>query len=211
MYIDDNDKKQIEALSKIVQPEWTFCDIGVCQGAMLLPMSQMMKFGWGFEAKPSNMNYLNTIFDNIPNVEIFNQAVGDTNGIVSLYEGRDTHTASMNENFIQDLMGKNGLQRKFEVGSVRLDSFFEDKDVDVIKMDIEGAEWTALSGAKNLLENRDIIWLIEFHVNEEWDNRKMLYDLGYDIYDRDTFQKLDRDIPRVYQAFVCREGRLTQQ
>ena len=67
-----------------------------------------------------------------------------------------------------------------------------------------------LAGAKNLLENRDIIWLIEFHVNEEWDNRKMLYDLGYEIYDRDTFEKLDRDIPRTYQAFVCREGRITQ-
>ena len=53
MYIDDNDRKQIEALKKIVQPDWTFADVGVCQGAMLLPMSRMMKFGWGFEAKPS--------------------------------------------------------------------------------------------------------------------------------------------------------------
>jgi len=210
MYVDENDRKQITALSKIVKPEWKFLDIGVCQGALLLPMSKMMSYGWGFEAKPSNMNRLNEYFSNVSNVEIYNKAVSNINGKIKFYQGRDSHTGSLSEKFTESLLGNHALSNTIEVESVTLDSFLKDKTVDVIKVDVEGGEYLVFEGAKNTLQNRDIIWLIEFHISDEWNKRELLYDYGYDLYDRDTFEKLDRNIERQYQVFACKNDNLKQ-
>jgi len=208
MYVDENDRKQITALSKIVKPEWKFLDIGVCQGALLLPMSKMMSYGWGFEAKPSNMNLLHKYFSGVNNVEIHNKAVSDTNGKIKFYQGRDAHTGSLNEKFIENLLGSHALSNTIEVESITLDYFLHDKDVDIIKIDVEGGEYLVFEGAKNILENRDIIWLVEFHNSDDWEQRQFLYEHGYDFFDRDTFQKLDRKCHRPYQCFIAREEKI---
>jgi len=52
-----------------------------------------------------------------------------------------------------------GGNKYIEVETIKLDDYFKDKNikVDVIKMDIEGAEGLALEGMKKILnENKDI-------------------------------------------------------
>ena len=90
------------------------------------------------------------------------------------------------------------------INTVNLDSYFKNKQIDFIKVDAEGAEWDIFKGSINLLKERDILWQVEFHWDEDWHERTMLYDLGYAIYDL-NLNKLDKDAPRPYQAFVCRE------
>ena len=208
MYVDEHDLKQIEALKKLVKPEWQFVDVGVCQGALLHPMSQMMSCGWGFEANPRNMPYLEEIFKRSFNAKIINMGISNKNQVGEFYIGKSAHTASMSESFARELMGGKGMGNKFQVPCVTLDSFLSDIQIDIIKMDIEGGEWIALEGATNILKNQDALWLMEFHMDDEWHKREIFYDHGYDIFDRDTFEKLDRNIGRPYQAFVAREDNM---
>jgi FkbM family methyltransferase len=55
--------------------------------------------------------------------------------------------------------------REIKVPSVSLDDFCAGSAPDFVKMDIEGAEYDALQGAQQLLEQRRTTWLIELH---EW-------------------------------------------
>lgn len=51
---------------------------------------------------------------------------------------------------------------------------------DIIKMDVEGAEYDVLSGAKNLLKEKKPIMIIEIHNPETMHNvLNLLYDFGY--------------------------------
>ena len=208
MYVDRHDMKQIEALKKLVKPEWQFIDVGACQGALMHPMSQMMNCGWGFEANPRNIPYLEGIFKKIFNVKIINMGISNKNQVDEFYIGTTSHNASISESFSREVLDGKGMENKFSIPCVTLDSFFHDVRIDIIKMDIEGGEWIALEGATNILKNQDAIWLIEFHMDDEWHKREIFYDHGYDIFDRDTFEKLDRNSDRPYQAFIAREDKM---
>lgn len=51
---------------------------------------------------------------------------------------------------------------------VTLDDYFEDKEISLIKMDIEGDEQKALLGCKNILKRKDMRWLITtYHRSED--------------------------------------------
>jgi FkbM family methyltransferase len=53
--------------------------------------------------------------------------------------------------------------RKVRVKAVTLDELFHDKPPDLIKIDIEGAEWRAIDGARALLQQRKSTFLVEIH------------------------------------------------
>ena len=64
------------------------------------------------------------------------------------------------------LRAPSGDERKpsIEVATVSLDEFLADKEVDVIRMDLEGAEWLVVKGMKGILSgNRPLLMFIEMH------------------------------------------------
>jgi len=113
------------------------------------------------EADPesSKMLKINCKLNNLSNVEIHNCAVTDKNGEVILYQS-DTHSG-INSIFLN---GSPKLKNKNTVvKSVTLDSLLEnEKRIDWIKVDVEGAELSVLRGAQNTLERTKRI-LIEIH------------------------------------------------
>ena len=52
----------------------------------------------------------------------------------------------------------------YQVQAVTLDRFLEDEPcIDIIKMDIEGAEWRALQGMRRLIQRHRPLLFTEFH------------------------------------------------
>lgn len=80
-----------------------------------------------------------------------------TNSMVSgaLYKNDLSHLDSATRNAVN--------WQEIEVRSQTMDSLFENYVPDFVKMDIEGAEYLALQGAKGLLAKGKTSWLIELH------------------------------------------------
>lgn len=197
--------KQIQSLEKIINNEWIYIDIGGARGEMLDFFSKSMKSGYVFEPQPDNYQYLKTVFSEIKNLEIIKKAVSDTNEICNFW----IHPKSTHEG---NLLGHDTAYRKYpdtnkiEVECVTLDTFIDkDKHIDFIKIDVEGAEWKIFEGAKNILDTKNIVYQVEFHLDEDWHKRSLLYDYGYSIYDL-SFNKLSKEHPRLYQTLLIKDS-----
>jgi FkbM family methyltransferase len=189
--------KQIEAIRKITSKNTVFADIGACKGDILGVLCDSCNKGYAFEPDINNFHILQEKF-NGKSVEILNVVVSNINDKIKFYNRGD---------YIGNILGHDMDYRKYSsyvlVDSVTIDSFFADKEIDFVKMDIEGAEWMAFEKAQETLKNKNIVFQVEFHLDEDWNKRHMLYDLGYDVFTLD-FQKLDRSSKRIYQGIVAR-------
>ena len=118
---------------------------------------------YSFEAEPDNYQILkrNVMTNHYKNVTCEMKAVSDVNGSVSLMKSLNSdghHHIVSNDSDSEKLLIK--------IPSVSLDEYFEDIDrqISVIKMDIEGAELNALKGMRRLLaENDKIVIIMEFN------------------------------------------------
>jgi len=153
---------------------------------------------FAFEPEPQNYSYLkkNIKLNNYNNVETLQKAVSDRNGKTELYVcSYDTGHHSINQyNGIEAYSrGRHTEKHSIEIETVALDSFLEGKTdhVDVIKMDVEGAEALALTGMDGLLRrNEKTKMFIEFFplLIEKMGNSprefisKLLNDYHFSIY-----------------------------
>jgi FkbM family methyltransferase len=159
---------------KVVKEGNTVVDLGANIGYFTLLAAKLVgKKGkvYSFEPEPRNYNYLlkNIELNKYDNVFATQKAVSDEAGKTKLYIcPYDTGHHTINQyggikahkpDFIDD-------KKDFvEVETVTLDDFFKDmkKPIDVIKVDIEGAEMLALSGMDRvLMENKKLKMFIEF-------------------------------------------------
>lgn len=188
--------KQIKALDTIINPEWIYIDIGAAVGEMLQYFISRMSAGYAFEPNYINYSRLINQFNNNDNVTIINKAVSDTNEQIKFWS---------NGSHMGNILGHGMDYQPYTdftiVEAITLDSFLIDKSIDFIKIDIEGAEWKLFDGAKNTLASKLIVYQIEFHLDEDWHNREILFDNNYDIYTLD-FKKLKHTDPRPYQAIL---------
>lgn len=201
--MDNWQLKQRNVLDKLIKPEWHYADVGACRGEILSYFYDNLAFGHGFEPDLTNYNFLSKEFmtnqkDFFPKLKLNNCAVGKTDGSVKFYTA-ESHVG----NILGHDMSYKPYQNYIEVPCVKLDTYFADVKVDIIKIDIEGAEWDLFEGSQNLLKTRDIVWQVEFHLDEDWHRREILFENGYNIYDLD-FKKLTKDSPRPYQAIIIK-------
>jgi len=195
-------KSVMDLMDKFDITDMIYCDVGSCVGELLQYYSQMMSFGYAFEPNVGNYNFLveNYLSDK---VVIENLAVSSECGVIDFLstEKKGDH-CSRNKKYAD----KNNESSDYVVKSVpcvTLDSYFENKEIDFIKVDVEGEEWEVLRGAQNLMRNTNVIFQVEFHNRDNWDQREIIYDNGYEIYSLEL-EKYDRDCERPYQAFLMK-------
>ena len=116
---------------------------------------------YAFEPEPINYSLLlkNIELNGYDNIVAVQKAVSNVTGKVRLFlDSKDTGAHTIYQP---------GNKREFiEVESVALDEFFKDKEhqINVIKMDIEGAEMAALSGMGRIIrENKNLKIFVEFY------------------------------------------------
>ena len=130
----------------------TFVDIGAYDGADSIKFVNITKESYKkiycFELSKSNYNLLNDNIaklkpSNIEKIELINKGISDTNGFFSYIDSLQTDNSLSADGTGDDIT---------EV--VKLDDFFVNEHVTFIKMDIEGAEYNALKGAKKIISEQ---------------------------------------------------------
>ena len=174
MFIDEKDSLglstnnkfepfETEIVNKLIHEGDVVLDIGANIGYYSLLFSKLVGNRgkvYAFEPDPDNYQLLskNVKLNNLQNIFLYNKGVSNEIGESFLYQC--PHNNGMHRSYPSILCDK-----KIPIEMMVLDKMpiFHDKKVDFIKIDIEGYEYHALSGMKNIINsNKEIKILTEF-------------------------------------------------
>ncbi len=149
-----------KAIKAVLEPGMYFVDIGANIGYFSMLAAFMVGSAgkvFAFEPYQYNVKLLHhsATVNGFSNVEIFPFAVANINGLL-LYSNEASNGKI---EAITDLDMSLSSNLTY---SVKLDDFLQVDRLDVIKIDVEGAEYMALTGAKNLLRKHRPIVFSEF-------------------------------------------------
>ena len=143
------------------------------------------KYGFIYAFEPSELEFAicsrSFRLNRIPNIELHRLAVCDIDGTITFSDGDNSHQGAK---ILEEGSG-------IKIPSTRLDTFFSQpnkKTPTLIRMDIEGAEVSALYGAKSLIYNHmPNLAISAYHRLEDyWEVPLTIAKLskhpGYDIY-----------------------------
>ena len=165
-FLGEYERAVTRVVRSIVRPGDVCLDIGANMGwytTLLHELAGPSGEVHAFEPVPAIFAALDrnvALLDQRTNVHLRNLALGDSPGAVPihLFAGLPNGHASMSD------MGRDDAET-VEVALITLDSYLDAEDVapvDVVKMDIEGAELGCLRGAERLFAQDDPpIWVIE--------------------------------------------------
>ena len=149
------------AFKNMVKPGMNVVDVGASIGYYTLVAANLVGSTgrvYAFEPTPTTFELLkrNVERANFKNVTLVEKAVADFVGTTKLHLSK--------RNPLANSFGIGRTDSNFvEVEVTTLDAFFENTKVDVVKMNIEGAELLTLRGMKNLLErNPNLVMMVEF-------------------------------------------------
>lgn len=113
-----------------------------------------------FEPEPIRYRLLKEFFQPYTNVSIYPYAAAAVNESRLIAKPDHGVSATLDMD-IAKYPGKKGTN--FMIETVTLDDFFKDSDIDVIKMDIEGAEVLAFQGMPQILKEKRPVIFLEMH------------------------------------------------
>jgi FkbM family methyltransferase len=204
------------ALARLVRPGWTCADVGAHVGYFTLLLARLVGEEGSvlaFEAAPVNAQLLaqNVKLNNLESrVRVENLAVADVSGELELYPARaggssewtlDATFASRADHVPTERHGP-------RVRSVSLDDYASPAPrLDLVKMDIEGAEARAIRGMRRILREERPIILLEFHREVGWPAVQELRTHGYRFEELDG-REMDppENAAEVPYQFVARPG-----
>ncbi|MDF2681166.1 MAG: hypothetical protein K0R47_2356 [Brevibacillus sp.] len=193
----------IQPLKKVVQPDFICLDIGANIGTISLALSYLANQGKVYAFEPSNINYsylVKNIAENqITNIEPLHLGVFDRNGTIHFHEdsrGGGWSFIPQDEKVVS--------QSNQHINCVRLDDWMELNlipRVDLIKLDVEGSEYTVLESGLNTLRKWDPDLIIEFNLESMRDNFNrhplVLYVLLEKLYSHIYILKRDDTIVEI--------------
>ena len=166
------EKLTTQIFKQVVKEKDTVVDIGANIGYFTLLAARLVGEGgkvYAFEPEPRNYNMVlkNIALNGYENVVPVQKAVSNVGGTVRLYlSSKDIGAHTIRQYHDKEQFDEKESGEFVEVESITLDEFLEDRkhSVDVIKMDIEGAEMAALSGMDRIIrENQNLKMFIEFY------------------------------------------------
>ena len=159
IYFDLYGPEEVELLSRIVGRGDIVFDVGANVGYYSLLCSQLVgSIGsvHAFEPIPENLNRIRSavIRNRVDNIVINHTAVGSSPGTMKLYVGGE----EVGNSGWASIVPSSRRPQSIEVGKIALDDYVQSRDiacVRLIKLDIEGAELSALLGMDRLLSQDD--------------------------------------------------------
>lgn len=157
-YKKEKDKEEIMLFGKIVKKGDIVIDIGANIGFYTILFSNLVgKEGrvYAFEPENENYNRLKKNTKNLKNVSLYKQAISNSSKSLKIY------TSSL-INVDHKTYKTSSYKKSYRVKATSVDNFLRGRRVSFIKMDIQGAEFTALKGMKQtLVKNRNIKMYLE--------------------------------------------------
>jgi FkbM family methyltransferase len=143
--------ESVQRVRHVVKPGMIAVDIGAHIGYYTRLLADLVGTSGrvlAFEPNPENFEVLkkNMSGDKYRNVELFNYAVGEREGILPLYVSPGNSNHSLIQGYTQ-------AESVIEVRVVSLDSFLQERgigQIGFVKSDTEGAEPLVLAGMKNI-------------------------------------------------------------
>ncbi|MDC0032890.1 FkbM family methyltransferase [Pelagibacteraceae bacterium] len=154
-----------------------FFDIGACWGIYSLRLAK--KFNnlkvKAIEPIRKNVLRINNSIDknNFTNIQVFHSAIGDQNGSIELGTNSDwSPNYEINKKNVE-VVEKSSIKT--------LDNLFDlDNQKIVMKIDVEGFEFEALCGAKNILTKNKCYLQVEIRYENYNRVKKLLHEFGYE-------------------------------
>lgn len=147
-------------IKKVIQPGMVVVDIGSHIGYFSRLFSKLVGGNGkviGFEPEPDNFSILQKNISKLTNIEIYNNAVSNTETDLEFYK-------VSNSTGCHSIIKPDSSHHSIKVKSVTLDAFLSSQGiqkVDLIKMDIEGAEYLALQGMEQIIQNNNLKIILE--------------------------------------------------
>ena len=158
----------LSLIHKIARSDKDILFIGAHIGTLAIPSCQLFKHVTAIEANPETYRFLqvNVNLNELENISIYQAAAHEDKRTIRFIAGEGNSGGS--KIYPQNphphyLEAKHNL---VELETVRLDELLQDKEFEVIVMDIEGSEIFALRGMPNLLKKSKILFIewITFHL-----------------------------------------------
>lgn len=143
------DRQAAEVMRRVLRPESNCIDVGAHKGQFLREFLRCAPRGRhvAFEPIPQLAESLRTDF---PGVEVFNIALSDRAGMASFFVLPETPALSgLSE---RPFLMPEAVRQEIQVRTERLDALVPaDRPIDLVKIDVEGAEGLVLAGALETL------------------------------------------------------------
>jgi FkbM family methyltransferase len=189
-------------LQTILKKDSTFIDIGTSRGIYLYQAEKVIKSGKiiGFEPNTTMVAFTSKLFKNI---KINPLAISSKTGTATLYIPKK-------ENELWDTRASLEVMtenvEKVEIQTISLDEWTKQNGInkiDVIKIDVEGHEFDAIQGCKNVLETIRPIFIIEIELRHAHYPISYIFEFiknyAYDVFyfDRKTLQTISFDYVQI--------------
>lgn len=143
--------------------------------------------------EPVHCKYFKENTNHLDNVTLYEHAVSNHEGTVDMFINKQNSggCAVVHEGIIDYLYRKNMVVNSTPFPCKPLDHY-NFKDVDFIKIDVEGYNIPVIEGMKNLLENNNPVLHIEIANDEKYNKKfeQLISSLGYRQYSH--YGKIDR-------------------
>jgi FkbM family methyltransferase len=208
-----------ELFKRSLRPGMTVVDGGAHIGFYTLLAAELVGTnGRVFSFEPDSYNFpcltSNVCKNKYQNVTVIQKAVANKVENTILYQSSSTISSSLGNRIGMRNFFKGTSIKRVSIQSTTLDSELQNSPVDVIKLDIEGAETLALMGMpKTLQANRSLILFLEINpsalqsVGTSSDTLiMMLKSLGSDVYFIDEVGR--RLLPITGESNIQKKGML---
>lgn len=146
---------QLLLMEKLVDSDSVFIDAGANQGEFSVAAARIIKHGQVIALEPvaeyRDRLLENSRINNFGNIRVITAALGDREGSLPIFDRPDNFEDGTRNEGLPSLFSSESRRHARELVAVRrLDDVLKEfgiARVDLIKLDIEGAEWMALRGA----------------------------------------------------------------
>ena len=185
----------IKLMRKFLNPGDTFLDIGAGIGYHTVICSKIVGENGMVIAFEPDPDYFKFLQDNVSqnrclNVLAYQKAVSNKTGKTRLYRYEKIGRNRLEE--VNGYLAGFKMRDTVEIDIVKLDEFYflSDKKINLIKMDIEGSEYLALSGMTSLIKrNPEIKIIVEMPDYKNLEFIRLLKKLKFEIYEINTDTK----------------------
>lgn len=154
---------QLNFIKRLIKRDYRLLIVGAHIGTFVIPLSRLCRTITAIEANPETYNLLkkNIALNDCDNCNVYNFAAQDKEGDLSfLQNSHNTGGSKRMPEIYQDMYYYDN-PKKILVKGARLDKKFPNDIFDLIIMDIEGSEYFALLGMKEILKRASYL-VIEF-------------------------------------------------
>ena len=157
----------ISFIENVVSKDNVTIDIGANVGYISLVLADLVgKNGkvYSFEAEPNNYEVLgmNKNLNDYNQIIAYNKAISEKTGVLKLYYSKDNNQGGHSTIFMEEYLTKNYV----EIEALNLDLFADNeklKNINLIKIDVEGAEMEVLKGFPNIMKNFKPLLIVEMN------------------------------------------------